>query len=164
MRKSVIAPLTAGVLLALAGPALAATKTTTFQVSANVLKNCVISAADLNLGQFDGANDLNTASSAITVSCTAGTTYNVGLNAGLTGSFTDRELTGPDGNTLFYNLYTTAGRTTVWNDSTNRLGGTGAGMASAQTLTVHGELLASKNTGAIPAGLYTDTITATIEY
>jgi spore coat protein U-like protein len=29
---------------------------------------------------------------------------------------------------------------------------------------VHGELLASKNTGAIQAGLYTDTITATIEY
>ena len=164
MRKSVIAPLTAGVLLALAGPALAATKTTTFQVSANVLKNCVISAADLNLGQFDGANDLNTASSAITVSCTAGTTYNVGLNAGLAGTFADRVLTGPGGDTLFYNLYTTTARTTVWNDSTNRVGGTGAGMTSPQTLTVHGQLLASRNTGAIQAGLYTDTITATIEY
>jgi len=76
----------------------------------------------------------------------------------------DRVLTGPGGDTLLYNLYTTAGRTTVWNDSTNRVGGTGAGMTDAQTLNVHGELLASKNTGAIQAGLYTDTITATIEY
>ena len=61
MHKSVTtltAGVTAGVLLALAGAAQAATKTDSFQVSATVSKNCVIDAPDLNLGIFDGTNDL----------------------------------------------------------------------------------------------------------
>jgi len=48
--------------------------------------------------------------------------------------------------------------------NTGRLGGTGAGMGTAQTLTVHGRLLASQNTGPIDFGTYADSITATITY
>ena len=47
MRKQIIAPLAAGVLLALAGAAQAATKTASFTVNASVGKNCVISAGNL---------------------------------------------------------------------------------------------------------------------
>ncbi len=166
MRKSVITPIAAGALLALVGTAHAVTKTDSFVVSATVLKNCVINAPDLNLGTFDGTNDL-TASSAISVRCTNNTTYDVNLSTGSSGTFANRTLVlGSD--TLNYNLYTTSGYTTVWGDNTGGSGrpatGTGAGMAANQTLTVYGQLLAANNTAPVDAGTYTDTIIATISY
>jgi spore coat protein U-like protein len=168
MRKSVTtlgAGVTAGVLLALAGAAQAATKNDSFQVSATVSKNCVIDAPDLNLGTFDGSNDL-TANSTISVRCTNGTTFNVDLSAGSSANFTNRTLvSGTD--VLNYNLYTTNSYTTVWGDGTGTTGrgsGTGAGMSVAQSLTVYGRLLASNNTAAVPAGSYADSLIATVTY
>jgi spore coat protein U-like protein len=168
MRNSVIAPIAAGVLLALAGAASeAATKNDSFQVTVNVSKNCIISAPDLNLGVFDGTNDL-TASSNISINCTAGTTFNVDLSTGSSASYAMRTLVnGTD--TLSYNLYSTNAYTSVWGDGTAgtvRGAGTGQGMAAGQvqTLTVYGRLLAAQNTGAFGAGNYSDTIVATITY
>lgn len=163
MSKHVIAPIAAGILLALAGTAHAVTKQSAFQVSATVTENCVISAAPMNLGDFNGTNNL-TASSAITVRCTSGTDFAVGLDSGINGDFTNRVLTGPNASQLLYNLFTDEARTSVWNDSTNRVGGLGAGMGTPVTLNVYGKLLASQNDGALDEGEYTDTITATIEY
>ena len=164
MNKRIVAPLAAA-MMALAGTAGAAEKTTTFQVSAVVTTNCVISADAMDLGTFDGSNTL-TAASDITVSCTNGTPYSVNLSTGGSGDYAARELT--DGvSTLVYNLYTSNTYGTVWGDgsgATGRLGGTGGGMATVDTLTVHGRLRAADNTGAIDAGTYTDTITATVVY
>jgi spore coat protein U-like protein len=167
MRSSLLTPVAAGVLLALTGTAQAATKSSTFQVTATVSKNCVMSAAALNLGTFDGTNDL-TASSNITVNCTSGTLFTVDLDKGSSASYAMRTLkNGTD--VLNYNLYTTNTYSTVWGDTTGgtgRASGTGAGMGApqAQTLTVYGRLQAVDNTGAIAAGTYNDTITATITY
>lgn len=167
MRKTVTTAIAAGVLLALAGTAQAATKTDAFQVSATVAKNCVIDAPDLNLGSFDGTNNLN-ASSTISVRCTSGTTFNVDLSTGNSGSYAMRTLVnGADA--LNYNLFTSSAYTTIWGDgsaSTGRGSGTGAGMAAvnAQSLTVYGRLQASDNTGPVAAGTYTDNITATVTY
>ena len=166
MLKQTIGTISAAVLLAVAGSAAAATKTDTMQVSATVAKNCIINAPDLNLGTFEGDNNL-TANSTISVRCTSGTTFDVDLSTGA-GTYANRTMSnGTD--TLSYNLYTDAGYTTVWGDgtaSTGRGSGTGAGMAigNAQSLTVYGRLLASANTGPVGAGTYTDTITATITY
>jgi len=166
MNRSINGAIAAGVLVALTGAAHAATKTDGFLVSATVSKNCVISAPDLDLGTFDGTNDL-TASSDISVRCTNLTTYTVDLSTGSSGTYANRTLVnGSD--TLTYNLYTTSGYTTVWGDNTGGSGrpaaGTGAGMATAQTLTVYGRLLASQNAGPVPANTYADNITATITY
>jgi spore coat protein U-like protein len=163
-----VAPVVAAVLLALAGTAQAAQKSATFQVSATVSKNCVISAAALNLGTFEGTNDL-TGSSDISVRCTSGTPFDVNLSTGGSGSYAERQLSNGT-STLVYNLYTESDYTTVWGDGatggTGRKGGTGEGMAAAsvQELTVHGRLLASQNDGALEAGDYFDTITATVVY
>ena len=167
MLKQTIGTISAAVLLAVAGTAAAATKTDTMQVSATVAKNCVINAPDLNLGTFEGDNDL-TASSTISVRCTSGTTFFVDLSTGSSGSYANRTLVnGAD--TLSYNLYTNNTYTTVFGDgtgSTGRGSGTGAGMGvpNAQSVLVYGQLLASANTGPVGAGTYTDTITATITY
>ena len=166
MLKQTIGTISAAVLLAVAGSAAAATKTDTMQVSATVAKNCIIDAPDLNLGTFDGTNNL-AANSTISVRCTSGTTFFVDLSTGA-GTYANRTMSnGTD--TLSYNLYTDAGYTTVWGDgtaSTGRGSGTGAGMAvgNAQSVLVYGQLLASANTGPVGAGTYTDTITATITY
>jgi spore coat protein U-like protein len=164
----IIAPIAAGVLLALSGAAQAATKTASFTVSASVGKNCVISAGNLALGEFVGDNDL-TAQSDISVRCTTGTGFSIALNAGNTGSFTGRRMVGPGGDFLVYNLYTADTYGAVWGDdsgTTDVVGGTGAGMALANELTrtVYGRLLAVDNQNGVEAGAYSDTIVATITY
>jgi spore coat protein U-like protein len=171
MNRKNVALLTAGVVLALAGTAQAATRTSNFVVSANVVDNCIIGTTALNLGTFDGTNNL-TGSSTITVRCSNGTDYTVDLNAGASGSYANRHLVNPSstsGLPLVYNLYTSNTYGTIWGDTTGgtgRASGLGAGMAvgNAITHTVYGQLLASSNTGAIDAGTYNDTITATITY
>ena len=166
MRKQIVAPLAAGVLLALAGAAQAATKTASFTVSATVGKNCTISAANLALGEFVGDNNL-TAQSDITVRCTNGTAFNIALDDGLTGTYAGRRMVGPGGNFLVYNLYTDNTYAAVWGDDTGTtdvVGGSGTGMANALTRTVYGRLLAADNVGAVEAGAYSDTIVATITY
>ena len=166
MLKQTIGTISAAVLLAVAGSAAAATKTDTMQVSATVAKNCIINAPDLNLGTFEGDNNL-TASSTISVRCTSGTTFFVDLSTGA-GTYANRTMSnGTD--TLSYNLFTDNTYTTVFGDGTSSTGrgsGTGAGMAvgNAQSVLVYGQLLASANTGPVGAGTYTDTITATITY
>jgi spore coat protein U-like protein len=166
MRRQIVAPLAAGVLLAFAGAAQAATKTASFTVSASVGKNCTIGAANLALGEFVGDNNL-TAQSDITVRCTSGTAFSIALDDGVTGSFTGRRMVGPGGNFLVYNLYTADTYSAVWGDdtgATDLVGGSGAGMATPVIRTVYGRLLAADNTGAVEAGAYTDTIIATITY
>ena len=165
MKKYLIAPVTAGILLALAGAAQAATKTATINVSATVVDNCTIGAGALNLGTFDGTNNL-ASTSTITVRCSSGTDYTVDLSTGSSGSYANRTLTSGS-NSLIYNLYTAGDYATIWGNgqnSTGRASDVGEGMGTAITHTVHGRLLASQNQGAIDAGDYSDTITATITY
>ena len=166
MRKQILAPLAAGVLLAFAGAAQAATKTASFTVSATVGKNCTISAANLALGEFVGDNNL-TAQSDITVRCTNGTAYSIALDDGVTGSYAGRRMVGPGGNFLVYNLYTDNTYGAVWGDDTGTtdvVGGAGTGMANALSETVYGRLLAADNVAPVDVGAYSDTIVATITY
>jgi len=165
MRKHVIAPIAAGILLAVSGAAQAVTKTSSFAVTATVAKNCVIGSGPLALGAFDGTNDL-AATSTITVRCTNGTTYNVDLSKGASPNYSARTMSnGTD--QLVYNLFTDTTYTNVWGDGstgTVRVAGTGTGFAAVTNLTVAGRLLASANTGPVGAGNYTDTIVASIVY
>ena len=170
MRKVLNATLSTATLLTAWGTASADTKQSTFQVSATVLKNCLVSSANLPFGSYTPNTGGLTGSSNITVRCTKTTPYAVSLNAGSTtgGSFTQRLLAN-GANTLEYNLYTTAGLTTVFGDGTGgtaTAAGTGNGVSSgnAVTHTVYGSLPDSTaNQDAVP-GAYTDTITVTVTY
>jgi spore coat protein U-like protein len=170
MRKFMLALAGAGALTAAAGSAVAATATTTFQVTATVNANCLVSANALNFGTYAptaGDVDMN---STLSVRCTRNTPFTVALNAGSTtgGTFAQR-LMAAGAETLQYNLYTSAARSTVWGDGTNStatMPGTGAGLAvaNAQTLTVYGRLVDSVANQTVPAGSYADTITVTVTY
>jgi spore coat protein U-like protein len=161
----IIAPIAAGVLLAMAGSAQAATKTTQFQVSATVAKNCIINAAPLSFVGFDGSVDV-TSSSTITVRCTNGTAYDVNLSTGSSNDFQTRRMINGTAY-LEYNLYVN-GTNTIWGDLSNGTGrpatGTGAGLGTTQTLTVDGRLPVTANNAAADALTFTDVITATIVY
>ena len=170
MHKYVLAPLAAGVLLALAGTAQAATKQTTFQVSATVNPVCVVSAGAMNFGTYDATAAL-AATSQIDVRCTNGATYQVALSAG-NGTYGTRLLKGNGTNTMAYNLYSSdpsAGSASVWGDgstSTATVSGTGKGMASANAVphTVYGQLPNITANQNAPTGTYTDTITVSVNY
>lgn len=166
MHKILTATLAASVMAA--GVAQSATTTTTFAVTATVQSTCSATAAALPFGAYTpGAGPL-TANSTISVKCTKNTPYTVALNAGSTtgGAFTQR-LMASGANTLQYNLYTAATFGTVFGDGTGGTAtnaGTGAGVATANTVTVYGQLLDSASNQAAVPGSYSDTITVTVSY
>lgn len=144
-----------------------ATSTTTFLVSAVVVSGCVIAATPLVFGTIDpsaaGNTDMTTT---VTPTCTLGTTYNVGLNAGTTSgsTVTTRKMAGTvvPANTINYALYRDAAHTQNWGNTvgTDTVAGTGIGLP--QLLTVYGRVPGSQP--PVPADTYTDTITATITF
>jgi spore coat protein U-like protein len=137
-----------------------ATTTSTFQVTATVASSCTVTATSLAFGnytlaQLDG-------SSTITATCTNGTTYTIGLDAGsFAGATTStRRMTGPSAAGLSYSLFSDSGRTTNWgNVAGSWVSGTGTG--AAQVLTVFGRIPANQ-TALI--GNYTDTVTVTVTF
>jgi spore coat protein U-like protein len=167
MRKKNLMLAVAGALVVASGTAGAATKTTTFGVSATVNPNCLVSATALNFGGYDGTA-AKAGTSDIKVRCSSGTTYAVGLSTG-GGTYTQRLLSGSGTNKLQYNLYTSLAGTTVWGDGsagTGTVPGTGAGMAIANevTHTVFGQLPDNAFNQGAPSGVYNDTITVTVTY
>lgn len=169
MRNVLTTLLIAGALLGAACSVSAATATTTFQVSATVLKNCTVSATNLAFGNYTPAAGALAVNSTVSVSCTTGTTFTVALNGGSTagGTIAQRLMSDGAGATLLYNLYTTNAFATVWGDGTGASvtqAGTGAGMGTPQALTVYGQLPDSAANQAKPPASYTDTITVTVTY
>jgi spore coat protein U-like protein len=168
--RNFIACISAGVLLASAGAAQAANPaTTTFGVSATVLKNCTVAATNVAFGNYTPTAGAVSANGTVSVSCTKSTTFTVSLNKGTTtgGAIAQRLLSDGGGDTLQYNLYTTSGFATVWGDGTGSSvtqAGTGAGMASAVALTVYGNLPDNATNQAVPPNAYTDTITVSVAY
>jgi len=141
--------------LAAAGAASAqSTAQTNFQVLANVQATCSVSATNLDFGQYDPLSTTpKDGSSTISVTCTNGTTYGVGVTTP-----TARAMTGPAGATLTYGLYNDTGRTTAFNVPAN--GATGNGQA--QAISVYGRIPIGQITAR--AGAYTDTVNVTVTY
>ena len=140
--------------------AQATTMTSTIAVSATVLSFCTIVALPLAFGNYSQA--AAAATTTLTVTCTSGTTYNVGLDAGIgTGATVAARKMSYLTNTLTYGLYTDAGHSAVWGNTvgTNTSAGTGTGLV--QTLTVYGLIPANQ---AVTPGAYLDTVTASITY
>jgi spore coat protein U-like protein len=166
MRKILTATLAASAL-AVAGTAGALTATTTFGVSATVLKTCSVAANPLGFGNYTPGAGALAANTTVNVKCTKGTTFTVALNGGTTtgGTITQRLMTnGTD--TLQYNLYTTAAFATLFGDGTtgSTMPGAGTGLATAVALTVFGSLPDNATNQGVSTGVYTDTINVTVTY
>lgn len=169
MRKKVPGVVAAAsVLLMVSGAGGAATVTRVFEVRLTILNNCTVDAiSDLDFGnQAFLSVDVDSATS-ITVNCTKGTSAVVDLS----GTGGARTMTnGTD--TIAYDLYQDAGRTTYW-DATTTVTITGAGVdASGATLDASTGATGTTRTiyGRVPAqntnttGAYADTVTATVTF
>jgi len=138
-------------------------------VSATVNNACSLSSSGgtLAFGTYDamGANAGTplTQSASIQLQCTNGTTARVLLDQGQNPSAasTDalplRNLTNGAAK-LTYQLYTTSGRTNVWDNTigvSQSVGGTG------QPLNIYGNIPPGQN---VPPGTYTDTVIISVNY
>jgi len=162
--KNFLLATTALVVGALVAPGVwATTSTGSIAVSATVSTVCTLGTTPLSFGEvaLSGATTGATNGTAtITLTCTGGGAYSVGLDSGLNNVAAQRNLKSGS-NLLAYGLYTDLAHGTVWPVAP---GVAGTGNAAAQSLTVY---------GLIPAGLpivsgsgtpYTDTVTVTVTY
>ena len=149
--------------LFIAGPASAATTTSTFRVQLTLTSSCVInSTATLNFGSQGVLVANVNGTSTLAVQCTNTTPYNIGLDQGQAPGATvaARKMTnGP--NAIAYSLYSDSNRTVLWGNTvgTNTVAAIGSG--ASQSYTIYGQV-PPQNTPA-PA-VYTDTVTVTVTY
>jgi spore coat protein U-like protein len=139
------------------------TATTTFTVTATVPTTCSIATNNLNFGTAGVLTANMDATTTLSPTCTNGTPYNVGLNAGngAGATVTTRKMTSGSGATVNYALYQNSTRTANWGNTvgTDTVSGTGTG--NAQSLTVYGRI--PSQTTPAPA-IYNDTIVVTLTY
>jgi len=148
----------------MAGAAQAATETATFQVTATVPSQCTtLTTNSLAFGTYDPTAATPTdASATLSIRCSSGAAITVDLSAGSTAGATVAQRKLASGaNTLNYNLYTAAARSTIWGGA-NTVSGTGQGLDTATSFTVYGRIPAGQ-TNAVP-GSYSDSITVTVTY
>jgi spore coat protein U-like protein len=167
MRKILTMTAAAAVLASASAGYAANPATTTFVVSATVLKSCTVGATALTFPNYTPGSGGVAGTSTISVNCTKGTGYTVALNGGTTtGGTIAQRLMANGANTLEYNLYTTLGGSTIFGDGTTGVteAGTGTGIAASSAFNVYGTLPDSTNNQAAVPGAYTDTITVTVNY
>jgi spore coat protein U-like protein len=150
------------------GVANSATTTTTFAVTETVQATCSATATTLAFSAYTPGAGAKANNSTISVKCTKNTPYTISLNGGSTaGGTIAQRLMASGANTLQYNLFTTAAFGQIFGDgsgTSKTVTGTGAGVATANAITVFGQLPDSAANQAAVAGSYSDTITVTVTY
>ncbi|MEN9759335.1 MAG: hypothetical protein RLZZ281_601 [Pseudomonadota bacterium] len=157
--SSVLSRITiASILASTSAASYAASGTTSFDVSIQVLSSCSISASNLTFSSISTGTTSNTdATSSLTVNCSNGTPYSIALGNGNNYSG-GRRMTNGSTNINYY-LYTDSGRSTQWNAISMQ---SGTGNGSDQNFTVYGRVPSGQS---VPyAGAYSDTVIATITY
>lgn len=155
----------------LPGLARAQTSSTTtpsihFTISLDVTGGCTItaSASAISFPQTQMLGTAETTTLPISVTCSPGVAYTVGIGAGTAGTVTSRLMSlhsGGSSATIPYGLYQDAADTTPWGDTTStEEAGTGNG--SAQTLTVYAQVPAASTPPAV--GIYGDYLPITVTY
>jgi len=150
--------------LSFSGAALA-DSSANLTVTASVAASCQVSATTLAFGPLNPLVDNDQATS-IQWQCTKGFGTVIKLGGGGSGNIAARSMGGPAA--LSYQLYTDAGRTTVFGDGTtgNTVPVTGTGYYVGPppgAVTIYGRV-ALANAATAPVGSYTDTVQITIVF
>jgi spore coat protein U-like protein len=134
-------------------------------VTATVSNNCTISTNPVAFGSYDpivaqASASLDGAGSVV-IACTKGAVTTVALDAGANSSAGARRLAAGS-SYINYQLYSDSNRSTAWGSDAGSTVAPGAAPSkAARTLTVYGRITGGQD---VPAGSYTDTITATINF
>jgi spore coat protein U-like protein len=148
----------------IAGPAGAVTATGSLGVTIIITKTCAVgTSTPVDFGSQGLLTTNFDAAGAISVNCTTGTTYDVGLSAGAGSgaTVTNRKMTGPASATVTYQLYRDSLRTLNWGNTVPTDTQAGIGTGLAQSISVYGRV-ATQTTPA--PGTYNDTVTVTVTY
>jgi spore coat protein U-like protein len=146
--------------------ASAANETASLTVSATVTNNCTISTAALAFSQYDpvsanASNDLD-GTGRVTVACTRGAAPSIGLGTGSSASGSSRRLSDGGANYLSYELFQDSGRSVTWtNSGSGLLTPVAATSKAARDFTVYGRIAGNQD---VPAGSYTDSVVATVNF
>lgn len=162
-----------GAALTAVGVPAASPQTQTFTVNLTITADCVVGAgSDINFGSAGYLTANIDAAGSFLVGCTTGTVPDISLNDGLNSASCASSarcmLSALTGDYVDYELYTDAGRTTLWTSAlvVNSVTGTGAVAAGVpvadQTVDVYGRV--PPQATPQPAADYTDTVTATVTF
>jgi spore coat protein U-like protein len=141
----------------------AATATENLGVGASVSVKCTITTSAIAFGVYDPIVDNATTpldgTGTVSIACTKGATASIGLGNGLNGV---RQMKDTGSNLLAYELYSNASWTTVWgNASGTWFTPVAAPSKAARPFTVYGRVASGQD---VPAGAYTDTVVATVNF
>jgi spore coat protein U-like protein len=141
----------------------ASTANGSFNVQVTIAATCVVtSATNLDFGTQGVLASNIDQTSAINVTCTNTTPYNIGLDKGLNGgSVTTRQMKSAGPALINYSLFSDAGRTVNWGNTVGTDTVAATGIGAAQPFTVYGRI--PPQTSPL-AAVYTDTITITVTY
>ena len=139
------------------------TVSATFRVSARVEAVCEVTATDLAFGTYAAQSGTPLqGTTLLRATCTPDLTYNIGLNEGTSPGATVNQRKMVSGTqSLNYQLYSDAARSSIWGNTTGTDTVTGVGTGIAQDHTVFGAVPAAQ---IVPAGDYQDTITVRVYY
>jgi spore coat protein U-like protein len=132
---------------------------TSFNVSITIKEMCNITTADgtaLDFGTVNRSAKASMQNTQLAITCTQGTPYNIALQS-------QRKMIAADSSTVSipYVLYQDASRTNPWgSDNQNSYRDTGTG--KTQKVPVWGSI--DQRDTNVPAGTYTDKVTAVITY
>ena len=135
-------------------------------VNATVTKNCTISTAPVNFGNYDSVAANATAPldglGTVTVACTKGAAAKVGLSVGTNAQGTTRRMSQGAAEYLNYELYKDGSHTTVWGDQIDTaLEIPAAPNRNPRAFPVYGRVAAAQDAAV---GSYTDTVLATVNF
>src|SRR5438105_3950318 len=163
MRKT-INILSFAACLVLATSLHAASNSTPLTVSAEVVSNCVIATSNLAFGQYDplaqnSSLELDGAAE-VTMRCTRSTSAAVSLDSGRNFVGASRTLTGT-GQHVSYQLFRDAGRTQEWAGGLAGIQFVSEGIHKAEQVTLYGRIPPGQE---VVSGMYTDVVTATVDF
>ena len=161
-----------GLLVSSDTSVIAGNSTANLTVNATVVANCTVTTATITFPNYDpivahaSTPDDTTAVGAVTVACTKGTSSTIGLSFGQNATNSPRAMKDSAGNLLSYDLYTNSPGGTVWGN----IGGPGtpytpspaaAPSKAPRAFNVYGRIPQAQD---VPAGSYTDTVIATVNF
>ena len=167
MRPITTCLLAIGLALAGAAPAFAATDTTQFNVTITITSVCDIHTTaplPVNFGSVSSSATNVDQQGQLTVNCTPGTAYTIGLDNGQNGTDVNSRKMANGANLVPYQLYRAAARGPgdVWGSTVGAGGNVlaGSGTGAAVNVPVYGRTPSAN----FPAGTYNDVVIATITY
>ncbi|MCP4184438.1 MAG: spore coat U domain-containing protein [Hyphomicrobiales bacterium] len=133
-----------------------------FNVHANIVSACTVQASNLNFGSVGVLSSNVDATNTISVNCSTGTPYTIGLDGGLSGATNPalRNMTSGT-SSINYGIFQDSSHSIPWGNSTGSNTISSVGNGTRQNYTAFGRVQIQSTP---PPGTYTDTIIVTMTY